>query len=118
MKPCFSVQAIFLIEKGSPKEKAVGDICSRFFTIDGEIADEKMDERTIGINLQDLKQKETAILVAGGERKIKAIHGALRGGYANHFITDQFTAKQLLEQNFINQFTNVLECDMMKPNTI
>ncbi|WP_256088590.1 hypothetical protein, partial [Listeria monocytogenes] len=24
------------------------------------------------------------------------------GGYANHFITDQFTAKQLLEQNFIN----------------
>ncbi|EAA0092663.1 sugar-binding transcriptional regulator [Listeria innocua] len=89
-------------EKIRLKEKAVGDICSRFFTINGEIADEKMNERTIGIDLQDLKQKETAILVAGGERKIKAIHGALRGGYANHFITDQYTAKQLLEQNFSN----------------
>ncbi len=28
-------------EKARLKEKAVGDICSRFFTIDGEIADEK-----------------------------------------------------------------------------
>ncbi|AIS63223.1 sugar-binding transcriptional regulator [Listeria ivanovii] len=87
-------------EKRRLKEKAVGDICSRFFDINGELADWKMDERTIGINLQDLKQKETAILVAGGERKLKAIHGALRGGYANHFITDQFTAKKLIEQNF------------------
>ncbi|AHI56510.1 sugar-binding transcriptional regulator [Listeria ivanovii] len=88
-------------EKNRLKEKAVGDICSRFFTINGEVADQKMDERTIGINLQDLKQKETTILVAGGERKLKAIHGALCGGYANHFITDQFTAKNLLEQNFM-----------------
>ncbi|WP_271000464.1 sugar-binding transcriptional regulator [Listeria seeligeri] len=90
------------VEKNRLKEKAVGDICSRFFTINGEVADQEMDKRTIGINLQDLKQKETTILVAGGERKLKAIHGALRGGYANHFITDQFTAKSLLEQNFID----------------
>lgn len=90
------------VEKNRLKEKAVGDICSRFFTINGEVADQKIDERTIGINLQDLKQKETTILVAGGERKLKAIHGTLRGGYANHFITDQFTAKNLLEQNFID----------------
>ncbi|WP_069358574.1 sugar-binding transcriptional regulator, partial [Listeria seeligeri] len=47
------------VEKNRLKEKAVGDICSRFFTINGEVADQKMDERTIGINLQDLKQKET-----------------------------------------------------------
>lgn len=87
-------------EKNRLKEKAVGDICSRFFTINGDIADQQMNERTIGINLQDLNQKETTILVAGGERKVQAIHGALRGGYANHFITDQFTAKHLLEHNF------------------
>ncbi|MBT0133926.1 sugar-binding transcriptional regulator [Listeria seeligeri] len=90
------------VEKNRLKEKAVGDICSRFFTINGEVADQEMDKRTIGINLQDLKQKETTILVAGGERKLKAIHGALRGGYANHFITDQFTAESLLERNFID----------------
>ena len=50
---------------------------------------------TIGIELEELKLKRS-ILVAGGNRKIKAIDGALRGGYANVLIIDQHTAKELL----------------------
>ncbi|RNB86887.1 sugar-binding transcriptional regulator [Brevibacillus fluminis] len=78
--------------------KAVGDICSRFFDMDGNICNESLNERTLGIELDEFKKKEYAILVAGGPQKIEGIYGALRGGYANVLITDQYTAQFLLDK--------------------
>jgi deoxyribonucleoside regulator len=78
---------------------AVGDICSRFFDKKGQIYSNLLNSRTIGIELDELRNKEKSILVAGGEKKTDAIHGALVGKYANILITDQFTAKRLLEIN-------------------
>ncbi|RAP74945.1 sugar-binding transcriptional regulator [Paenibacillus montanisoli] len=80
-------------------EKGAGDICSRYFNIDGVICSQELNQRTIGIDLDDLKKKEKSILVAGGIRKVDGIYGALRGRYTNVLITDQFTAKYLLERN-------------------
>ncbi|MGR3208826.1 sugar-binding transcriptional regulator [Bacillus glycinifermentans] len=77
--------------------QGVGDICSRFFDADGNICSEAIDSRTIGVELADLRQKEKSILVAGGIRKAAAIHGALKGKYANVLIIDQYTAKELLK---------------------
>ncbi|PEJ58530.1 RNA polymerase subunit sigma-70 [Bacillus sp. AFS002410] len=85
-------------EENDLQSFAVGDICSRFFDKEGNIYSKLLDSRTIGIALDELRSKEKSILVAGGERKINAIHGALMGKYANILITDQFTAKRLLEQ--------------------
>ncbi|NRD78254.1 sugar-binding transcriptional regulator [Bacillus sp. BRMEA1] len=82
----------------SLKGNAVGDICSRFFDKDGEICNESLNERTLGINLNDLRNKETSILVAGGPNKIEGIYGAIKGGYANVLVTDQFTAQFLLDK--------------------
>jgi deoxyribonucleoside regulator len=79
-------------------EKAVGDICSRFFDKDGEVCDESLNERTLGVKLEDLRNKEYSILVAGGPNKIEGIYGALKGNYANVLITDQFSAKFLLDK--------------------
>jgi deoxyribonucleoside regulator len=79
-------------------EKAVGDICSRFFDKDGEVCDESLNERTLGVKLEDLRDKEYSILVAGGPNKIEGIYGALKGSYANVLITDQFSAKFLLDK--------------------
>ncbi|MBU9711960.1 sugar-binding transcriptional regulator [Evansella tamaricis] len=79
------------------EKRAVGDICSRFFDIEGRICSEEINARTIGIELFDLSKKETTILVAGGQKKISGILGALNGNYANVLITDQFTAEALLE---------------------
>lgn len=76
---------------------AVGDICSRFFDKEGQIYSNLLNSRTIGIELDELRNKEKSILVAGGEKKTDSIHGALVGKYANILITDQFTAKRLLE---------------------
>ncbi len=78
--------------------KAVGDICSRFFDIEGNVVNESLNERTLGINLEDLKKKEYSILVAGGQNKVEGIFGALNGGFANVLITDQFTAQFLLDK--------------------
>ena len=78
--------------------KAVGDICSRFFDKNGEICNESLNERTLGVNLDELRKKEYSILVSGGPNKIDGIYGALKGKYANVLITDQFTAKFLLDK--------------------
>lgn len=84
-------------EKEKLKKEAVGDICSRFFDENGEICDENINNRTIGISLENLRQKEKTILVAGGTSKVKAIDAALKGRNANILITDKYTAKKLLE---------------------
>ncbi|GAA0076065.1 DNA-binding transcriptional repressor DeoR [Clostridium sp. CTA-5] len=85
-------------EKTILKQKSVGYICSHFFDENGYICDKEIDDRTIAISLDSIKAKEKSILVAGGEHKVKAIKGALKGKIANVLITDQYTAKQLLEQ--------------------
>ena len=84
-------------EKQSLKQESVGDICSRFFNKDGEICNEEINNRTIGISIDALKRKEKSILVAGGKLKLEAIHGALKAKSANILITDQYTAKRLLK---------------------
>ncbi|KZB93484.1 RNA polymerase subunit sigma-70 [Bacillus sp. VT 712] len=77
---------------------AVGDICSRFFDENGCICNPSLNERTLGLDLEELKQKEHSILVAGGAHKVKGIYGAIKGGYVNTLVTDPFTAQQLLEK--------------------
>lgn len=86
-------------EKNLLKQKAVGDICSRFIDQNGQICDENINCRTVSIELEELRKKDRSILVAGGERKIAAIHAALTAGYANVLITDQHSAKQLLSES-------------------
>lgn len=85
-------------EQALIQSRAVGDICSRFYTSEGEIACPEINDRTVGIKLAELKKKEKAILVAGGQRKYEAIKGALAGGFTNCLITDDHTAKALVEE--------------------
>ncbi len=76
---------------------AVGDILARFFDAEGRPVDSALNGRVVGLELEDLKSIPTTILVAGGEDKVKAIFGALRGGYVTDLITDETSAKHLLE---------------------
>jgi DNA-binding transcriptional regulator LsrR (DeoR family) len=74
---------------------AVGDICLRFFDADGVPIASALDERVIGLELEQLKRPKRAVGVAGGPRKFEAIQGALRGRFVNVLITDRFTAERL-----------------------
>ena len=79
-------------EKEFLKTHAVGDIW------DGNISSPDLNNRTVGIDLDCLRTKEYSILLSGGAAKIASIRAALKGGYANVLITDQFTAKRLLQE--------------------
>ncbi|MBD3689658.1 sugar-binding transcriptional regulator [Nanchangia anserum] len=79
------------------RSRAVGDVCSRFFTKDGEIAVPSIDERTIGITIEDLTRCPTRLLVAGGPTKVNALRVALSRGIATHLVTDERTAAHLAQ---------------------
>lgn len=78
---------------------AVGDICLRFFDEAGNPVAERLDERVIGISLEQVKAVGRRIAVAGGTRKTAAIRAALRGGWVNTLITDLATAEALLRNS-------------------
>lgn len=74
---------------------AVGDICMRFFDMDGHVVDDGL-EHVISIELSRLKQIPHRIGVAGGAAKASAIIGAARGGFINTLITDEAAVRQIL----------------------
>lgn len=87
----------------SPEELAgvralagVGDISLRFIAATGEPIRTALDDRVIGIELEQLKRVPRSVGVAGGRRKVGAIRAALDGGWLNCLITDHDTAQRLL----------------------
>lgn len=74
---------------------AVGDICLRFYDADGVPVASPLDERVIGLDLEQLQRPRRTLALAGGPRKFAAIQGALRGRFVNVLITDRFTAERL-----------------------
>lgn len=78
------------------KRGAVGDICSRIIDHNGQLCSQELDARTIGIELDELKNKPYSIAVAGGKEKLRAIRAGLKGSWFNILITDEFIANELL----------------------
>jgi DNA-binding transcriptional regulator LsrR (DeoR family) len=81
------------------EQGTVGDIMGRFFDIQGHPIANEMDERLIGLDLEQLKQIPEVIAVAGGHSKVKAILGALRTGSVDVLITTAYTAEKVLALN-------------------
>jgi DNA-binding transcriptional regulator LsrR (DeoR family) len=75
---------------------AVGDICLNFFDKNGREIHSSLEERVIGITLDQLRAVRRVVAVAGGGRKVDALLGALRGGFIDVLITDRFTAEKLV----------------------
>ncbi len=74
---------------------AIGDIATRFFTETGELLD--LYEDTLCASAQHLKHAKQLVAVACGNDKVSAIAGALRTGLVDVLITDEYTAKQIVE---------------------
>ena len=77
---------------------AVGAVCGRFFDEQGKRCLHDLTDRTIGLNLEELKKINHKILISSGLEKIKAVLGALKGNLADVLIIDQDTAEGLLEE--------------------
>jgi DNA-binding transcriptional regulator LsrR (DeoR family) len=76
---------------------AVGDICLRYFDANGSPIQSALNERVIGMDLDQLRRVKRCVGVAGGKRKVAPIRGALRGKLINVLITDVNTANELIE---------------------
>ncbi|MCD6317681.1 sugar-binding transcriptional regulator, partial [Candidatus Aerophobetes bacterium] len=77
------------------KKGAVGDICTNFYDIQGDICEFSLDDKRIGLGLKELKLIPNVIGIASGEEKAEAILGALRGGYINMLVTNKRVAEYL-----------------------
>lgn len=75
---------------------AVGDLCSHWINMAGEVIDHPLNSRAVGLPPVHLKGVKESILVSGGKAKVGVMHGALVAGYANRLLTDEATAAQLL----------------------
>jgi dihydroxyacetone kinase-like protein len=75
---------------------AVGVLAARFIDAWGQPVAGTLDDRVIGLSLEDLLRIDLRICVAGGFDKVPAILAALRRGYANVLVTDAATARGVL----------------------
>ncbi|MGI3186675.1 sugar-binding transcriptional regulator [Nioella aestuarii] len=76
----------------------VGDISLRFFDESGRFVKTPLDDRVIGMTLEELSTVGRVIALAGGDRKTDAIRGALRTGVIDILVTDKFTAERLVSE--------------------
>lgn len=81
---------------------AVGDISLRFFDREGRPVATPLNERVIGMAMEELRGVDRVIGLAGGQTKTDAILGALRTGVLNVLITDKFTAQRLLQSTGVD----------------
>jgi dihydroxyacetone kinase-like protein len=77
-------------------QDAVGSIVGRFISARGEPVIGPMQDRTIGLDLDQLRRIPQRIAIAGGMDKVAAILAALRGGYVSVLVTDIATGRGIL----------------------
>jgi len=80
------------------KAGVVGDVILRYLDADGVALDLEINERIVGLSLEQLKNLPRVMGVAGGEAKYTIIRAALRGGILDVLVTDHATAQRLLTE--------------------
>jgi DNA-binding transcriptional regulator LsrR (DeoR family) len=84
---------------GLLRKGAVGDIALRYYDAKGECIESEINDRIIGMSLEQIKQVPKVVGISGGPDKVSAIRAALRGEIVNVLITDSVTAEALLESD-------------------
>ncbi len=76
----------------------VGDICTDFFDIHGNILKTSLKDKMIGIGLKELRKYVPLVIgVACGDDKKEAVLGALRGKHINAIVTNKKVAEYVIE---------------------
>jgi DNA-binding transcriptional regulator LsrR (DeoR family) len=74
----------------------VGDIAGRFFDADGQAVRGAIDDRILGLTLEEIGAIPLVVGLACGHEKVDSILGALRGRCIHVLITDAHAAEGLL----------------------
>lgn len=75
--------------------QVVGDVATHFFDKDGNILN--LYENTLCAPVNSIKNAKQTIAIACGNEKAEAIAGALRTNVIDTLITDEYTARKILE---------------------
>jgi deoxyribonucleoside regulator len=78
------------------KNEVIGDICAKYFNIQGDFVKDHYSHRIISIPLEQLGIAKQIICVASGTEKDRAILGALRTKIVDVFVSDEQTVKAVL----------------------
>ena len=76
----------------------VGDITGHILNADGDLIDHPVNSRVIGLSLDEMARIKNVILAAGGLHKVPVIAAAIKRGFVDTLVTDENTAKALLEK--------------------
>ncbi|MFC6357333.1 sugar-binding transcriptional regulator [Luethyella okanaganae] len=82
-----------LVRKG-----AVGDVIGRYIDSNGNIVDPSLDERTVGLRLDDLRAAKLTIAVISGTSKHAVANAVVGSGLCTVLVTDEETATALLDE--------------------
>lgn len=82
-----------LVRKG-----AVGDVVGRYIDANGNPVDPSLDERTVGLGLDQLRAAETSIFVVAGGSKHDIARAVVSSSLCSVIVTDEATAAALLEE--------------------
>ncbi len=77
---------------------AVGDIALRYIDANGAPLDLEINERIVGLTLEQIRRIPRVIGIAGGEAKYRVIRAALHGKILDVLVTDHATAQRLLTE--------------------
>lgn len=80
-------------------KKAAGRICCRYINEDGNVCDEAMDRRTMGVSLADLKKKRFVMTCVSSEKKLPVLRAALKGEYIHALAINSTCGEKLLKES-------------------
>ncbi|HML21941.1 MAG TPA: sugar-binding transcriptional regulator [Aggregatilinea sp.] len=75
---------------------AVGETALRFFDAQGQPVETPLNDRILGITLDELKQIDRVVGMVGGPEKVDVVRAAMRGHLIDVLITDHLSAQALL----------------------
>jgi deoxyribonucleoside regulator len=78
------------------ENRAVGDICARRLNIYGQFIENDYSQRIMGISEEQLRRIKKVVCIAAGAHKVLAVIAALRTGIINYLVTDESTARSVL----------------------
>lgn len=77
---------------------AVGDVVGRYIDQNGRIVDPELNERTVGIQIDQLRRAPLTIAVISGQTKHAIARAVVRNGLCTVLVTDEDTANALLQE--------------------
>lgn len=76
---------------------ATGDVLGRFIGSDGSAVDPQLEQRTIGLTLEDIRRAPWSIAVASGTAKADVTRAVVASGLCTVLVTDQHIASHLMK---------------------